>query len=451
MLGTEPNGVVTRMLVATVLLLAAGVPCPAAEHPETPAVSPAMVIGRELSVEEAVVIALENQPEIKARLQDYAAATARVSEAMSPLLPQLTAFSAAAKSQNVIVQTTPQTGVTSVFTSTRDFQQTFTAQLQLSQLLFDFGQNWAAVKAARKTAAATFETIEAERLLIADATKEAYTNINLGKRLVEVAQQSLNRAELNLKSAQGFYDLGTQPRQAVTLAEVDVANAQVSMIQAVNAVDVARVALNTAMGLPVSTPTLVRDNLAFVPVPLDPELLQAAALAQRPEYRQAKLTAEAADWTLSQIARSFFPTIAGNSAFGGNTTALNQAWAATLSFTWPIYDGGNTIAKYKEAKANLEAANLRVKASELVIAQQVEQARLNVREAAQRAEAGRKLIASAEENFRLAQGRYDVHVGTILELSNAQLQLTQAQQTEAQALADYQIGLARLDLAIGRR
>src|SRR5262249_35708333 len=105
-----------------------------------------------LTLDAAITQALTNQPEIQARLKDYDAARFRVDEALSVLLPQLTGVAAATKSQAVIVQTTPSTSVTSVFTSNREFQQTFNAQLQFSQILFDFGQNGAAVQAARKTA-----------------------------------------------------------------------------------------------------------------------------------------------------------------------------------------------------------------------------------------------------------------------------------------------------------
>jgi len=74
-----------------------------------------------------------------------------------------------------------------------------------------------------------------------------------------------------------------------------------------------------------------------------------------------------------------------------------------------------------------------------------------VEEAQERILAAQTLVASAQENFRLAQGRFDAGVGTILELTDAQLALTQAQNTESQALADYRIALARLDRAVGRR
>ena len=403
-----------------------------------------------ITLGQAITQALENQPEIRARLKDYDAARFRVDEALSVLLPQLTAVASTTKSQAVIVQTTPSTGVTSVFTSNREFQQTFNAQLQFSQILFDFGQNGAAVQAARKAADASLSDYANQRLQISDTVKEAYTNINLARHLIAVAQQSMDRARLNLESARGLYDVGSQPYSAVTRAEVDVANADVALIQARNAEEVARVALNTAMGIAVDAPTEVEDNLIYEPIALDPGALHAAALAQRPEYRQAKLRADAFRAIVTQMERSFLPTITGNSFFGGFTTSLNQAWSATLAMTWPIFDGGNTIAKLREAKANLAAAELRIKSTALAIAQQVEQARVNVREASQRIEAAKTAVASARENYRLAQGRFDVRVGTILELTDAQLALTQAQQTQAQALADYRIGLARLDLAVGQ-
>jgi outer membrane protein len=403
-----------------------------------------------LTLDAAITQALTSQPEIRARLKDYDAARFRVDEALSVLLPQLTGVATATKSQAVIVQTTPSTGVTSVFTSNREFQQTFNAQLQFSQVLFDFGQNGAAVQAARKAADASLSDYANQRLQVTDTVKEAYTNINLARHLIAVAQQSLDRAQLNLQSARGFYETGAQPFFTVTRAEVDVANAQVALIQARNAEDVARVALNTVLAIAVDAPTEVEDNLIFEPVALDPAPLHAAALAQRPEYRQAKLRADAFRAVVRQMERSLLPTITGNSFFGGSTTSLNQAWAATLAMTWPIFDGGNTIARIREANANLGAAELRIKATALVIAQQVEQARVNVREAAQRIEAAKTAVASARENYRLAQGRFDVRVGTIIELTDAQLALTQAQQTQAQALADYRIGLARLDLAVGR-
>ena len=175
------------------------------------------------------------------------------------------------------------------------------------------------------------------------------------------------------------------------------------------------------------------------------------ASKRRPEARQARLNAEANDAQLKRTFRDFFPDITGAAAYGGIRTSLDEAWSATLSLSWSIFDGGNRIARFREARANLEAALARVKAQDLTISQDVEQTIITVNEADERIGAAQKAVESAQENFRLAQVRIDAGVGTILELTDAQLALTQAQNTEPQALADYRIGLSNLDRAVGRR
>jgi outer membrane protein TolC len=281
--------------------------------------------------------------------------------------------------------------------------------------------------------------------------KEAYTNMLFAQRLILVNQQALERAELNLRSARGFFEVGTRPRSDVARAEVDVANARVDLIRARNAEQLARVALNTAMGVNVDTPTQVQDNLAYEPARFDRAELRTEALGQRPEQRQAKLRVEAAEALARRTVRDFFPDITGSAAYGGARSTFEEQWSLILSLNWSIYDGGNRIARLREARANLEAERARVRATELDILREVEQAYISVTEAEERIQATQTAVASAQENFRLAQGRFDAGVGTILELTDAQLELTRAQNTETQALADYRIALYRLDRFRGRR
>jgi len=406
--------------------------------------------GQVLTIDECIAVALEAQPTIQATLYDYAAARARVREAFSPLLPQLSGSVTAIRS-NATVPTTLTTGRTVTVQVSRQPSDTFLAQVQLSQLLFDFGKTLAATQVARKLAEVSAEGVELQRQLIALTVKEAYTNILLAQRLIRVQEQAVERAELNLASAKGFLDVGTQPLSTVVRAEVDVANAKVDLINARNALRTARVALNTAMALDVNTPIEIRDNLEYQPMTLDRTALRAEALRQSPEYRQAKLQTSAAQASVQVASRNFLPNVSGTGSYGGSQLDLNPNWSLGLAFTWNIFDGGNRIAAYDEAKANLGAAAARTKAAELTLIQNLEQAEIAVEAAQERIQAAQVVIASAQENFRLAQGRFDVGVGTILELTDAQLALTQASNTEAQALADYRIALAQLDRAAGRR
>src|SRR2546429_1771358 len=416
-----------------------------------PATGRAPIAGRVLTLDECVSIALEAQPTIQATLYDYAAARYRVTQALAPLLPQVSGLVTATKSESSAVSTFAPTGRLTQSQTFKGFSETFTPQVVLSQLLFDFGKTPAAAEAARKLAEVAVENVELQRQLISLAVKEAYTNILFAGRLIRVQDQAVQRAELNLRSAKGFFEVGTRPKSDVARAEVDVANARVDLIRARTALRTARVALNTAMAIDVDTPTDVQDNLVFEAVGLDRGQLRTESLKQRPEYRQAKLLVGAAEATERQTFRNFFPDISGTGSYGATQPQLNESWTLGLTFSWSLFDGGNRLARYQEAKANLEGSKQRLKSQELDIIQNVEQAEIAVEETQERIQAGQALVASAQENFRLAQGRFDAGVGTILELTDAQLALTQAQNTETQALPDDPIALARLDRAVGRR
>jgi outer membrane protein len=429
---------------------------PAATTPPAPlpVVAPpgaAQLAGRALGLDEAVAIGLAGQPQIQARLFDYAAARHRVTQALAPMLPQVTGTVSASRTHTTTLTTSPSTGITTPVQIDRQLGDTFLAQVSLSQLLFDFGKTLASAQAARKLASVALESLELQRHLIALAVREAFTNMNLSKRLIATAQQSFDRAQLNLRSARGFFDVGTRPKSDVVRAEVDVANARVDIIRARNAERLARAALNTAMGIDIDIPTQVQDNLTYEPIQFDRAQQRAEALRQRPENRQAKLQVEASEAQERLAFRNFFPNVSAVAAYGAIRSELNQNWSVGLTLSWSLFDGGGLVGRYQEAVANLEASRARLKASELDIIQNVEQSEITAEEAAERIQAAQAAVASAEENFRLAQGRFDAGVGTILELTDAQLALTQSQNTESQALSDFRIALYRLDRALGRR
>jgi outer membrane protein TolC len=426
--------------------------------------TPAEVTARELTLGEAVRIALDNAPVIIQRFGEYAAAQQRIDQAFSAMLPQLSFFGQANRtdSSSRVFSSTGSTSTSSVTTPTPG-----NARLSLSQMLFDFGRTWAATDAAKANSDTAREQVELQKDLIVLTVKEFYFLQLLSSRLVVVSAQAVDRAELNLKSAKGFYDVGTRPKFDVTRAEVDVANARVALIRSQNAVSLARIGLNQAMGIAINAPTRVKDTLAYEPVKFDRETLVSEALKQRPEYKQAQLRSEAAEATVRQNFRDFFPNLFGVTSVGagraesdlrgfsstpnGVSTGENRDWQIGLELRWNIFDGGNKIARYREAKALLEASQAGVRDAELQIWQQVEQAHVNVVESEERIGAAQKAVESAQENFRLSQGRFDAGVGTIIELTDAQLALTQAQATEAQALSDYKISIARLERSLGRR
>jgi len=461
LLGTLPGWAAAQPTAADPMAPRRPLPVPAGL---LPFLTPPEVATRELTLEETVAIALDNQPQIQARIGDYIASLQRINQALSPMLPQL---STQALGTRIDQSTTVYFNGGSAH---RSSDATIgSGRISLSQLLWDFGRTWAATDSAKALAESTREAAEIQKDLIVLAVKEFYFNQLFAARLVVVNAQALERAELNLRSAKGFFDVGTRPKSDVTRAEVDVANARVDLIRAQNAVSLARIGLNTAMGIAINSPTRIRDILTYQKLTLDPSTLVEEALRRRPEYRQAKFNADAAEATVRQTFRDFFPNFFGTTSVGGSTNSGGSLsnvdapgvagasrtdsgdWQVGVELRWSIFDGGNKIARWKEAKAIAEASKARIRDSELTIWQQVEQAYVSVNEAEERIGAAQKAVESAQENFRLFQGRFDAGVGNIIELTDAQLALTQAQSTEAQALADFRIAIARLERAVGRR
>ncbi len=417
--------------------------------------TPEQIVGREMTLEEAVSISLDNAPKILASTGDYLASLQRVNQALAPLLPQLTGIGSYGRQQFI-----------DTVRGARSVSDFGSASATASQLLWDFGKQWAAKDAAKFNADAFRAAAELQKNNIAELVKEQYFTLLLSQRLVTVNEAALDRAEINLRSAKGFFDVGTQPKSFVTRAEVDVANGRLNLIRANNAVSLARVALNTAMGIAINTPTQVKDVLAYEHFATDRDALVAEALGKRPDYLQIKAQAEAAEATVRQTFRDFFPNLVGSGTYGivGITGVPDPGsrsthgfidsgpeWNVGLTLSWTVFDGGGKIARYKEAKANVDAIKARVRDTELQIWQSVEQAYLNLGAAEESIGAAGKAVESAQENYDLARGRFDAGVANIIELTDAQLALTTAQSTEAQALSDYRIAIARLEQALGRR
>jgi outer membrane protein len=411
--------------------------------------------GKVLTMEDAVKISLDNQPLILARIGDYQAQLQNIAIALAPQLPQLSGQwngfwnQVPSSVQSPAGQTAPLSNIRNVTVQNRFLSTTATVTAQ--QLLWDFGKTLAATDAARAGAKSTAEDVEIQKQETVRLVKTAYYNLALSNRLVQVSQAQLDRALVNLRSAKGFFDVGTQPKSAVTRAEVDVANAQLSIIQAVNNVNIFRLTINQLMGIPINTPTEIQDNLAYEHVDFDAKSLLNEAFARRPEYRQIKARYDQAEFTVKQQFRNFFPNVVAQGTYGSALSNMNETYSYGLQLNWTIFDGGGKIALYKQAQAQRDAAQARVRDTELTIWQQVEQAYVTVQQSEEAIGAAEKGVESADENFRLSQGRFDAGVANIIELTDAQLALTTAQSTVAQALALYRISIAQLDRFLGRR
>jgi TolC family type I secretion outer membrane protein len=426
--------------------LAAPTPAPAAAAPRSGSTTPLR-----LTLPEATALALRQQPTIRSAQGSLTAAQARVPQARSAYYPRFDLQAG--------VQTSE---VKSSSTNDRTRSESTFATILGRQLIYDFGKTAALVDEAKAGSRVASGELERVRDLVVQNVRQAYFNLLQARRLVGVADAALARSELNLRSAQGFFDVGTKPKSDVTKAEVEVANARVDVIRARNLVRLSQTTLANALGLEATVPIEINDILTYEPVTLDSTQLLAEALGNRPELRQSQARLDAARAQLSGAKARYLPDLTVNgsagtasddaivSTDGVSGVSFGDTWSIAGVLTWNLFEGFFTQARVKETQALVETARADYETVELQVRLEVEQSYIAVVEAAERYGATEKAVESAQENLRLAQGRYDAGVGTILELTEAQLSLTNAEADSVRAVTDYRVGLAVLDRVVGR-
>jgi outer membrane protein TolC len=115
----------------------------------------------------------------------------------------------------------------------------------------------------------------------------------------------------------------------------------------------------------------------------------------------------------------------------------------------PIFEGGRVEARVRDQRAKLASAKERFRKLDLQIRLDVETALLNVNSSWERTEAIKKTIEQAQESFRIERQKYDLGKGAIVDVLDAQSALLDSQTNYDRALADYNIALAQLRLAMG--
>jgi outer membrane protein TolC len=258
--------------------------------------------------------------------------------------------------------------------------------------------------------------------------------------------------EHHLEQAKGFYETGMKPRYDVTKAEVDLGKAQLSLVEASSNVKTAKASLANAMG--------VDQAEAFEIAPSGLDILQDSgseepwrlALENRLDYKASELKITAGRASLSAEARSSSPTISltgGYSGSGDDIANLDKGWNTGLRMSVPIVDGGLAKAKVDIARAqlkSLEAENEKLKQDIML---DVSKALTDITKARERIRIANLTLTSAEENRKMAVGRYETGVGDPLEVTDALLSFTDAQMTSKQAQYDLQIAIISLERAAG--
>lgn len=412
-----------------------------------------IVKGELLTLERAVNLGLQHHPNVRAGEGSVEASLARKGQAQSAYYPQIDASAAYTRQQPTSISTgTSTVGIGSRVATSHSFEQ-YSTGVSAHQTLFDFGRTWANVRVQKRNVeAAQADLANTEEQVILNV-KQAYFDLLRAKRNLTVAGETVAQFEQHLAQARAFYEVGTKPKFDVTKAEVDLSTAKLNRIRAENAVRIAVVNLNNSMGVPDAPEYAVEDILSFEKYAITMAEAEDKAYANRPELKAILARKQASESAVTAAKTGYFPTLSGNAAWNwaGHRFANGDGWSAGLALSIPIFSGFMTKHQVAEAKANLSVLSAQEEALRQNVLLEVQQNYLNLAEAEERIATAQLTEQQALENYEIASGRYAAGVGSPIEVTDAEVSLSNAKTAHVQALYDYKTARASLEKAMGVR
>ncbi len=398
----------------------------------------------DMTLDKCIELALGNNPQINAAFHDILASDARIKQVWANYFPQLSWQTGYTKIKQLQLSDALGKNLT--------FNYYILGQVTLQQMLYDFGvtQNQATIKRLDYEAYKT--TLSATINDVIYQTKDAYFNLLYAFESRRVAEDTVKKFEMFYNQAKAFYEIGMNPKVDVTIAEVNLSNAKLQLIQADNAVNLAVAKLNNVMGVPFIDKYNVQERLKYQPV--DVSFNQSVEIARdaRPELKLAELKVESANQTMKLVKKSYFPTLSveGQYQRGGKSWNSNYGYNIGGYLNFPTINGMLIKNEIKEARYLYDKEIANAKNTQNMIYLEIQNAFLTLEEKKNQMPVAILGVKQAKENYELSYGRYRVGEASPTELKDAQINYQQAQLTYYNALFQYNSSKAALEKAIGK-
>lgn len=401
-----------------------------------------------LTLEEAHALALKNHPEIAAADYRALAAAEVVKESRSAYLPQanLVGTAAGADERDARIEAGGLNNP-SVFNRVA-------GGLLASQLLTDFGHTLNLIASSRLEAQAEMQNANATREQVLLNVDVGYFGTLQAQALVTVAQATVKTRQDLLDQVSVLASNKFKSQLDVNFASVQFSQGKLLLQRASNDFNASLASLSTALGYREFHPfNLVEEAPKVMGNTNDITSLVDTALRYRPEIQALQDSRDAAMRLARAQRDARLPTVSAVGAAGGSPAhdeRMPDNYAAGgIQLSLPIFAGGLYVARQHEAELRADNNSELLRSLEDNVIRDVRIAWLNLNTARERLQTSEQLVAEAQQAFQLAQAEYKVGNSSIVELSQAQLQLTSAQIEEATARYDVLLEEANLNYQIG--
>ncbi len=329
----------------------------------------------------------------------------------------------------------------------------FASGIGVSQFITDFGRTKNLVAASKERAFAQQETTNATRADVLLSVDRAYFGLLRAQAVLHVAEQTVSARQLVADQIHALAANALKSNLDVSFAEVNLQEAKLLLASAQNDVKASAAELANALGYPNATEFALTDE----PMPDAPtdkvDSLLGEAIRNRPELAGLRFEQQAAESTVKAERALSYPSVSAVASIGfvpmGVAELQGKYGAAGINVNIPIFNGGLFAARRSEAELRERAASEDTKDLQYRIVRDVRTAYLNSITGYERLSLTQKLLDQAQMGFNLAQSRYKLGLGSIVELSQAQLNLTSAQIANTTARYDYQTQFSMLQYQIG--
>jgi outer membrane protein len=324
----------------------------------------------------------------------------------------------------------------------------FATGAYVTQLMTDFGRTHEIVKSSNLHARAEQENIVTSRADVLLQVDEAYFGVLKSQALLTVAQETVKSRQLVSDQVSTMAQNKLKSGLDVSFAQVDLAQAQLLLIQAQNDLQASFAQLSAALGYTDQRTYQLSESPTPAAPPADFSQVIQQAFANRPELISQRLDVSSAQSNATAERDLWLPTISAAGAAGVTPYRQDQLGsryaAAGFNVNIPVFNGHLFGALRAQANEEYQAQQQSLRDLEDRIARDVHTAWLNANSGYQRLSVTEQLLNEATQADNLAEARYRMGLSSIVELTQAQLNLTQAQIQEASAKYDYETEISNL-------
>ncbi len=415
-----------------------------------------------LALKDAVALALNTNKSIAASEAATGAAGARIKEARAGFLPQVNYSESWTRSDNPVfvfssLLTQHQFGEQNFqigALNQPDFLNNFQSVVSADQVLYDAGKTRHAVRGATLNREMADQDGRRSRMQVIDSVVRAYYGALLSAEQLKAAGQAVSSAEADLQRAQSVRTAGLSTDSDVLSIRVHLASVREQQIRNAADLDVARAALNDALGLPLDTPHVLSTQLEALPISTAALAgYETSAVEERPEARLTKLATNLAENQSASARSNFLPQVTLHGAVEADRQRFYQQgganWLVSVGLRWNLFNGGGDKARAEEAASELRRTTAQEQQADSAIRLQVRRAFADLDAAQQRIEVAKATVTQAEESLRIIQNRYAAGMSNVTDLLRTETALLEAQTRQLAAVHDQRIAAAALEMAAG--